>query len=181
MSYLPIRVSHAAGFFSLLALSLISNPFSFAHIFTDTAGAKFKEVGKYTVGFLHVPAEPQPHKITILNLNIQENGSDVNSVVASLKIKDKETGNTIREFPSRSYEVADLFFSQNFSEVGDYVVTFTANVKEDLQYNDITIVADFEFHIGNIVDVNLIIIQSIIVITIIVGIIILMDKYRKKL
>lgn len=180
MSYLNIKFFQAACFLSFLTILFISIPFSFAHIFTDTPGAKFKEFGKYTVAFLPVPAEPQPNKTTVLNLNIQENGVDVKYVVASVEIKDKETGNIIREFPLRSYEVADLFFSQNFNQTGNYIISLTANVREDQQYDDNPIVADFELYVGRIVDVNLVIIQSIIVIIVIVAIIIIVNKYRRK-
>ena len=154
--------------------------FAFAHIFPDTPGAQSHETGKYTLAFLPVPAYVEPNKTTILNLNIQENGTDTRSVVASVEIKDKESGKVIREVPSRPYEIADVYLTQNFSETGDYIVRLTANINGDPQYNKVPIVADFELSVRNPVDITLVIVQSVVIILVIIGMLLVVRYLRKR-
>ncbi len=148
MSFGSMRLLAGLLLLSFLSIFCIYTSSSFAHIFSDTSGAEFKEFGKYYVAFLPVPADPQPNETAVLNLNIQENGTDVKNVFASVVIKDKESGNVISGVPSSLYEVADLFFPQNFTESGNYLVTLTENIRGDPQYSNSPIIADFEIYVG---------------------------------
>ena len=82
---------------------------AYAHIFPGTPNSVFIEKDGYQIGFLPYPKNPKVNEDnTLLNLNVQKNGNDVDNTFVSLIIMDKNTKKIVHQVPYKFYLFTDI-------------------------------------------------------------------------
>jgi hypothetical protein len=158
-------------------------PLAYAHIFTDTPNIITKNIDKYQVVFLPFPNIPLVNdNSTKLNFSLMENKTDVYNVFVSLIIKDKESGNVVKQIPYKFYEFGDITFPYTFQNVGDYIITFHARINGDPKYEVNPLIANFDVSVVKPGEIPFIawIISLTPIIAAIAGIVIYMDFFKKR-
>ena len=99
-----------------------SNNLAYAHIFPRTPNLVFIEKDGYQIGFLPYPKNPNVNDDnTLLNLNIQKNGSDISNTYVSLIIMEKNTKKIVYQAPYKFYLFADMSYP--------YVLKMKVNIR----------------------------------------------------
>ena len=138
--------------FGLIVMTIYGVEHIGAHI--PTASAHFfgvpilqnKTVGNYKVVFQPYPLTPLAgDNSTQINLSVlDEEGKNINIIFASLSIKQKETGDLVKNFPVKLYEFSDMTFPYTFAKSGMYVVTLNSKINGDPVYSETPLVVDFD-------------------------------------
>ena len=101
-------------------------------IFFKTPNAVFIENDGYQIGFLPYPKNPKINDDdTLLNLNVQKNGSDVGNAFVSLIIMDMNTNKIVHQVPYKFYLFADMSSSYVFQHVGKYSLLLLTKISGD--------------------------------------------------
>jgi hypothetical protein len=86
--------------YSLTDNNIFNHLLAYAHILPGTPNALFIEKDGYQIGFLSYPNNPKVNDFTLLNLNVQQNGTDVGNTYASLIIMDKNKKEIVHQIPT---------------------------------------------------------------------------------
>lgn len=110
-----------------------------------------KNIGNYQIVFAPYPSLPLAgDNSTLLNLSILDKDSkNLNSINASLIIKNKLNGSIIHEFPFKFYDFSDITFPYTFKEVGDYRISLLVKINGDPNYSQTPLSADFDISTSN--------------------------------
>ena len=105
-----------------------------------------KTVGNYKIVFQPYPSIPLAgDNSTQINLSVlDEEGKNINIIFASLSIKQKETGDLVKNFPVKLYEFSDMTFPYTFTKSGTYVITLNSKINGDPVYSKTPLVVDFD-------------------------------------
>ena len=105
-----------------------------------------KTVGNYKIVFQPYPSIPLAgDNSTQINLSVLDNeGKNINIIFASLSIKQKETGDLVKNFPVKLYEFSDMTFPYTFTNIGTYVITLSSKINGDPVYSKTPLVVDFD-------------------------------------
>jgi hypothetical protein len=115
---LIIRSICVLGILFIISLFTISDNLGYAHVFSGTPNFIFKEKDGYRIGFLSYLAIPKVNdNNTLLNFNVQKNGSDVTNTFISLIIKDNKSDRIVHQVPYKFYEFADSSYSYIFQDL----------------------------------------------------------------
>jgi hypothetical protein len=106
--------------YSLRDTNLSNYLFAVAHILPGTPNALFIEKDGYQIGFLSYPTHPKVNDFTLLNLNVQQNGTDVSNTYASLIIMDKNKKDIVHQVPYKYHLFADMRYPYFFTNEGNY-------------------------------------------------------------
>jgi hypothetical protein len=123
-----------------------------------------KTTGNYKIVFQPYPTVPvSGDNSTKIHLSILgEDGQNINSVFASLIIKEKDTGEILKAYPYGFYEFSDMTFSYTFPKVGTYLVTLQSKINGDPSYTKTPLLVDFELPVGSGGKINLTFTQSLV-------------------
>ena len=173
-----------AIFYYEYSLSYNFNNLAYAHIFPGTPNSVFIEKDGYQIGFLPYPKNPKVNDDnTLLNLNIQKNGSDISNTYVSLIILDKNTRKIVYQVPYKFYLFADMSYPYIFENEGKYSLSLLTKITGDEKYEDNPLVATFDIQtegtINKISNVNSIITYSVVALAIVIGIIFIYKKRSK--
>lgn len=107
-----------------------------AHIFPKTHNAVFLEKDGYQIGFLLYPKNPKINDDTLLNLNIQKNGSDVGNTFGSLIVLNMNTNKIVHQVPYKFYLFADMSYPYVFKHEGKYSLSLLTKISGDETYEN---------------------------------------------
>lgn len=110
-----------------------------------------KNIGNYQIVFAPYPALPiAGDNSTLLNFSIlDKDNTNLNSINASLIIKNKLNGTIIHEFPIKFYDFSDITFPYTFKEIGDYQLTLLVKINVDPTYSQTPLSVDFDISAAN--------------------------------
>lgn len=110
-----------------------------------------KNIGNYQIVFAPYPALPiAGDNSTLLNFSIlDKDNKNLNSINASLIIKNKLNGTIIHEFPIKFYDFSDITFPYTFKEIGDYQLTLLVKINVDPTYSQTPLSVDFDISAAN--------------------------------
>ena len=110
-----------------------------------------KNIGNYQIVFAPYPALPiAGDNSTLLNFSIlDKDNENLNSINASLIIKNKLNGTIIHEFPIKFYDFSDITFPYTFKEIGDYQLTLLVKINVDPTYSQTPLSVDFDISAAN--------------------------------
>lgn len=110
-----------------------------------------KNIGNYQIVFAPYPALPiAGDNSTLLNFSIlDKDNKNLNSINASLIIKNKLNGTIIHEFPIKFYDFSDITFPYTFKEIGDYQLTLLVKINGDPTYSQTPLSVDFDISAAN--------------------------------
>lgn len=110
-----------------------------------------KNIGNYQIVFAPYPALPiAGDNSTLLNFSIlDKDNKNLNSIDASLIIKNKLNGTIIHEFPIKFYDFSDITFPYTFKEIGDYQLTLLVKINVDPTYSQTRLSVDFDISAAN--------------------------------
>jgi len=110
-----------------------------------------KTVGEHKIVFQPYPTIPAAgDNSTKINLSIlDKDNQNINAVFASISVKEKDTGQVLKNFPYGFYEFSDMTFSYTFPNVGTYVVTLQSKINGDPVYTKMPLLVDFELPVGS--------------------------------
>lgn len=110
-----------------------------------------KNIGNYQIVFAPYPVLPLAgDNSTLLNFSIlDKDNKNVNSINASLIIKNKLNGTIIHEFPIKFYDFSDITFPYTFKKIGDYQLTLLVKINGDPTYSQTPLSVDFDISAAN--------------------------------
>jgi len=110
-----------------------------------------KNIGNYQIVFSPYPALPLAgDNSTLLNLSIlDKTNKNLNSINASLIVKNKMNDSIIHEFPFKFYDFSDITFPYTFKAVGDYRISLLVKINGDPTYSRTPLSADFDISAAN--------------------------------
>jgi len=110
-----------------------------------------KNIGNYQIVFAPYPALPiAGDNSTLLNFSIlDKDNKNLNSINASLIIKNKMNSTIIHEFPIKFYDFSDITFPYTFKEIGDYQLTLLVKINVDPTYSQTPLSVDFDISAAN--------------------------------
>jgi hypothetical protein len=126
---------------SLQDNKLFSQLLAYAHIFPGTPNALFIENDGYQIGILSYPTNPKVNDFTLLNLNVQQNGTDVSNTYTSLIITDKNTKRIVHQEPYRYYLFADMRYPYFFTNEGNYSLSLLTKIVGHEEYENNPLIA----------------------------------------
>lgn len=105
-----------------------------------------KTVGEYKVVFQPFPTVPIPgSNSTMINLSIlDKDGQNIVGVFTSLNIKEKDTGEILKNFPYKFHEFSDMTYPFTFPKDGTYVVSLQSKINGDPVYSEKPLIVDFD-------------------------------------
>jgi hypothetical protein len=108
-----------------------------------------KTVGNYKIVFQPYPTVPLlGDNGTQLNFSIlDKDNQNINIIFSSLVIKQKETGDIVKVFPFRIYELSDMTFPYTFVNSGNYVLSLQSKINGDPVYAERPLVVEFDLSI----------------------------------
>jgi hypothetical protein len=135
--------------YSLHGNNLSSHLSAYAHIFPGTPNAVFIEKDGYQIGFLSYPKNPKVNDFTLLNLNVQQNATDVSNTYASLIIMDKNNKEIVHQEPYRYYLFAEMRYPYFFTNEGNYSLSLLIKIAGHKKYEDNPLIATFDLDTEN--------------------------------
>ena len=110
-----------------------------------------KTATQYTVVFQPYPTVPLAgDNSTQINLSIlDKDNQNINSIFASLSIKEKDTGKLLKNFTYKFHDFSDLTFPYTFPNATTYVVTLQFKINGDPVYADKPLVVDFDLPVAS--------------------------------
>ena len=110
-----------------------------------------QSVAQYKVVFQPYPTVPLAgDNSTQINLSIlDKDNQNINSIFASLSIKEKDTGTLLKNFTYKFHDFSDLTFPYTFPNANTYVVTLQFKINGDPVYADKPLVVDFDLPVAN--------------------------------
>ena len=142
-------------------------------------------VAQYKVVFQPYPTVPLAGaNSTQINLSIlDKENQNINSIFASLSIKEKDTGKILKNFTYKFHDFSDLTFPYTFPNATTYVVSLQFKINGDPVYADKPLIVDFDLPVANQGNNNLLpqilIYYLIPALIVIVGIAIYLRKKKK--
>jgi len=133
--------------FSVLIMN--SSHHAYAHS-TFASGAIVKTIdNKYQIAFQLYPKFANAGQNATLHFSIlDEMGSNLVGVYASLVMKEKETGRIVEQMPYRFYESSDISIPYKFHDNSDYEATLLTRTGGDSKYFAAPLQADFYIPVG---------------------------------
>jgi hypothetical protein len=143
---------------SLLAISLLSSVVAAAIIpyvvraYAHFVGGETKAIGNYKVQLLLSPSKPvvgnNSTKLNFSILNKDEN-KDIKPIFAALTIKEKNSGETVHQFPFKLYRFSDITIPYTFPNNTDYQLVLQTKISSDPRYENTPLVAVFDISAVN--------------------------------
>src|SRR5690606_14533257 len=144
-----IAVSAAAFIFFFASTSNYPSVVSvYAHPTAGDSEATIKYVNnEYQIAFQQYPPIAKAGENETLHFTILDSsdGSNVQGVYAAMLMKEKDSGNVVKQVPYRFYEFGDISIPYKFDTREDYVVTLMARTNEDPSK---PLQADFDVSVG---------------------------------
>jgi hypothetical protein len=119
----------------------------YAHV-AGTENVITKNVDKYQIAFQPYPKFASAGQNAMLNFSILENNFDIYNVNVAMVMKEKQSGEIVKQMPYKFYEFGDISIPYTFHDNADYVVTLLARINGDPKYQANPLVADFEIPVG---------------------------------
>jgi hypothetical protein len=135
--------------YSLTDHNLFNHLLAYAHILPGTPNALFIEKDGYQIGFLPYPNNPKANDFTLLNLNVQQNGTDVDNTYASLIIMDKNKKEIVHQTPYRYYLFADMRYPYFFTNEGNYSLSLLTKIAGHEKYEANPLIVTFDLDTEN--------------------------------
>ena len=140
--------------YSLHDINLSTHLFAYAHILPGTPNALFIEKDGYQIGFLSYPKNPKVNDFTLLNLNVQQNGTDVSNTYASLIIMDKNKKEIVHQMPYKYHLFADMRYPYFFTNESNYSLSLLTEIVGHEKYEDNPLIATFDLGTENTVNIQ---------------------------
>ena len=170
--------------YSLTNNNIFNHLLAYAHILPGTPNALFIEKDGYQIGFLSYPNNPKVNAFTLLNLNVQQNGTDVGNTYGSLIIMDKNTKKIVHQVPYKFYVFADMSYPYIFKNDGEYSLSLLTKISGDEKYENNPLIATFDLSTEGASkndNINSIIIYSLIASVVAVTLISIICLKKKKI
>ncbi len=150
---IPVQKIFYSRYFFLLVLLLFVglNEYNHPQVVSGHFFGATKNIGNYQIVFAPYPALPiAGDNSTLLNFSIlDKDNKNLNSINASLIIKNKLNGTIIHEFPIKFYDFSDVTFPYTFKEIGDYQLTLLVKINVDPTYSQTPLSVDFDISAAN--------------------------------
>jgi hypothetical protein len=105
----------------------------------------------YQVVFQPFPFAPMAGDNTTLNFSIlDEENMNIHNIFSALKIKDKESNETIAQIPYKQYMYSDITIPYKFNNNSDYSVTLETRIIGDSKYQAQPLTATFDLMVGDL-------------------------------
>jgi hypothetical protein len=137
-----------------LAISLISCSYLFQREDSFLAYGHFfgENITRdgYQVVFQPFPFAPMAGDNTTLNFSIlDEENMNIHNIFSALIIKDKESNETIAQFPYKQFMYSDITIPYKFSNNSEYLVTLETRIIGDPKYQAQPLTATFDLIVGD--------------------------------